>query len=207
MCLPARNSICSGQASSGSSSATSTARLANGAIGSAIGTTLLVAHQIEADGAGRDRQRLAVLHPQHDPARRGRRRQAGIAVGRPGIGVVGRRQRRSSPSAGSAAPSPNVSSAYLTTSCPAAPTTWRKSCPQNSRRRKRARISRLSRMIAAGPGAAFLAPFGEDLAVGAEQRQPAGHRPGAIARPIIRGDKPRMQPRRCRGRRRNWSRN
>ena len=54
----------------------------------------LAAHEVEAEAAGRDRRRMAVLDPEQDPLVGARRRQAGVVVGGPGVGVVGAGQHR-----------------------------------------------------------------------------------------------------------------
>src|SRR5579884_2950017 len=51
--------------------------------------THFFAHRMQAQRAGRDRAGMAVLHPQQHALFRRRRRQPGIALGGPGIGVVG----------------------------------------------------------------------------------------------------------------------
>src|ERR1051326_2538412 len=48
----------------------------------------LLAHRVEPDRARWDRRGMAVLYPQEDALPRGGRRHAGIAVRRPGIGIV-----------------------------------------------------------------------------------------------------------------------
>ena len=53
---------------------------------------VLGAHLVERDGAGGDRRGVAVLHPQEHLLVRVGRGQAGVAVGRPGVGVVGDRE-------------------------------------------------------------------------------------------------------------------
>ncbi len=45
----------------------------------------------------------------------------------------------------------------------------------------------------AGAIAAGFAPFGDNLAIAVEQRQPAADLAGPVARPIVRGDDPRVQ--------------
>src|SRR5437762_10817103 len=53
----------------------------------------LLAHRVERDRPRRDRGRVAVLDPEDDPLARAGRRQASVAVRRPGIGVMGARER------------------------------------------------------------------------------------------------------------------
>ena len=92
--------------------------------------------------------------------------------------------------------SPNTSSAYLTISCPAAPTICRKSWPAKSPvANRRAHLAAVDRDRGAGL-TAILAPFGDDFSRIVEQRQPAGHALRAVAGPVIRGDEARVQ---CRG--------
>ena len=55
---------------------------------------VLCPHAVERDRARRDRHGMAVLHPQHHALVVARRRQSGIAVGRPGIRVMRAGQRR-----------------------------------------------------------------------------------------------------------------
>ncbi len=50
---------------------------------------ILRPHDVDADGAGGNRHRMAVLHPEQQGLARLGRRHAGIQIGRPGIGVVG----------------------------------------------------------------------------------------------------------------------
>ncbi len=52
----------------------------------------IAAHQAKTDLAPGNGAGMAVLHPQHDLLASVRRRQAGIEIGRPGIGVMGLRQ-------------------------------------------------------------------------------------------------------------------
>ena len=53
----------------------------------------VIAHSVEPNGSRRYRDWVTVLDPEDDLLAGGRCRQAGIAVGRPGIGVMGCRQR------------------------------------------------------------------------------------------------------------------
>ena len=92
MCRPARTSICAGQRSSGSTCATSTATVANGPTALRQRHRPFRAHAIERHRSRRYRRRVAVLQPQDHLLVVARRRQAGVAIRRPGVGVVRARQ-------------------------------------------------------------------------------------------------------------------
>ena len=53
---------------------------------------VLAAHHRQPDGARRDRRRVRILQPEDHPLAGRRRRQSGITVRWPGIGVMGTRQ-------------------------------------------------------------------------------------------------------------------
>ena len=123
---------------------------------------------------GRDRRRSARPAARR-PCDRARSRRAGSAPrgcsaptaprARPRAAPAGRhsgrtarRWRRACRTGWRRCPRPKVSSAYFTTSWPAAPIACTRSCPVNSGRSKRARTSRLSIAKSAGPGRQLLLP-------------------------------------------------
>ena len=132
---------------------------------------------------------MAVLHPEEDGFAGAGRGEAGIAGGGPGVGVVGAGE------GGWAAPLvEKVSSAYLTTSWPAAPMTWRKSWPVKGARPKRARTARLSSAMPPGPAGASSSQLARVSPDASKRRQPEADVAGAVAGPVIGGDEARREP-------------
>ena len=137
-------------------------------------------HAVEAHRAGGDRHRVAVLQPQHHALVRPRCRQAGVAVGRPGVGVV---------RAGEAgAPVGRISiQRVFHDIVPRGPDRVQEQLAREFRQAEaRAHGAAVDREPA-GPVRQRLFPGGERGAGGIEQPQPEADRPGAVARPVVGG--------------------
>ena len=175
MCLPARSSICGGQATSGSSSATSTARVAKGAIGSVSGATLLIAHPVEPDRARPGSESDGCSGPRGRPARPAPA-PAGRHSGRParhwrhGLPTATGRRRRLRH-----CPAKGVERVFDDVVTGRADDMQEQLAGEFGQTKARADLAAVDH-DRAGCRPAALAPFGEDFAVVVEQGQPAGDR-------------------------------
>ena len=148
-----------------------------------------LAHRIERDCACRDRRRVAVLHPQDDALPWGRGRQAGVAVGGPCIGVVGAGQGAVYDKAALAKGVEGVFDDIV----PGCARDMDKELPgEIAELEARAHLAAIDRQRSDCVSGA-LAPFGDDLAIAVEQRQPARDLGGAVAGPVIDRDHAAMQ--------------
>ena len=149
----------------------------------------LLAHRVEPDRAGRDRAGVAVLHPQDDPLAGARRRQTGIAVGRPGVRVMGAGQRPVARCAGFAKGVESVFDDIVARRPDDMDEELAGKVAEAELRADPATVDR----DRTGLVAAALVPIGNHPAIAVEQGQPAGHRRRTVAGPVIRGDEPRVQ--------------
>ena len=153
----------------------------------------LVAHRIEADRARRDWDRVAVLHPQHDLLAGGGRRQSGVTVCRPGIGVMGCGERSVvALRRVGAAVAKGVERIFDDIVPGRSDRVHKQLAAEFGEAKARANLAAVEH-DAAGCRSAFLAPFGENFAVAAKQCHPPGGRAAAIARPVIGGGEPGVQ--------------
>ena len=167
--------------------ATSTATVANGPTSCVSGDRPLRAHAVERDGAGRDRRRVAVLQPQDHPLVLARRRQAGVAIRRPGIGVVRAGQ------AGAVVAGIGVERVFHHVVAGRADRVHEQLAGE--RRQAEALAHRAAvDGEAAGPGRNLLLPGRQHRAVRVEQPQPQPDRAAAVAGPVVRRHQPRGQP-------------
>ena len=153
MCLPARTSISGRPDNIREQFGDVDGALANGAIASPIGTTRSSPIRFRPTAPAGIGDRMTVLEPQHDLLARGWRRQAGVAVSRPGIGVMGRRKRAVTATEGPGAALAEDVESIFDDVVPGGADDMQEQLAAESGRRKRARSSLLSSTMlpAVGP--------------------------------------------------------
>ena len=140
------------------------------------------AHEIEPDPVRRNRAGMAVLDPQHDPLAGPGRRQPGIKIGRPGIGVVGAGQHRLLLAVG-------VEGIFDHIVPGGADHMHEQLAGERTQAEALPHLTAVDD-DAAGRLAQLLPPLGQDLAGLIEQAQPQRRVLGAVAGPVIGRDDP-----------------
>ncbi len=146
-----------------------------------------IPHEVEADGMGRDGARLAVLHPERHALARIGRRQAGIEIRRPGIGVMGAGE------AGGIVGAEGIERVFHHVMAGRADHVEKELAGEFRQLEAAADLAAVEH-DRGGAGRHRLAPLRQHLALGAEQQQPQAHRAGAVARPVIGGDESGGEP-------------
>src|SRR2546423_13545176 len=129
---------------------------------------------------------MAVLDPKDDPLAGSRRRETGVAVGRPGVRVMRAGQRAVLDGARLAV---GIERVFNDIVPGRADDMDEQLAGKIDEPESRAHLLAVDRDRAGGITVALL-PLGEDLAVAVEQCQPAGDRRRPLTRTIIRGDEP-----------------
>ena len=153
---------------------------------------VLLAHRGEADGTRRDRDRMAVLDPQHELLARGGSGKAGVPVGGPGVGVMRAGEGAVPAAFGPAGLVENVERVFDDVVPGRADDVQKKLSAKAGQSKPLAYLPTVENDGACGRLAA-LGPFGQNLATIVEQGHPAGDRTGSVPRPVIRRHQPGVQ--------------